>query len=528
MKIKKVLPILVMIPLLASCGGERKLVIPEIDVDSIVPTLPKKPTYNQGQIANDGANIDYLDFYEVSDFHGAVNSESDKLGLAKLAGYFDVKRQANEGGTVLLSSGDMFQGSADSNLTRGYMVNYAMNYMGFDSMAIGNHEFDWTDKWIRKNANLAYEGHKISFISANIVDKSTNNNPDFLSKSTIVERGGYKIGIIGSIGEKLKSSILKSCVENYNFTNEVEAVNAEAAKLKNVDKCHVVVLTSHNDVDEFQYKGLTNVDAVFGGHAHIVKNDVLIDNTIPAAQTNNYGKSVAHIRLSLDRDTKTVVNFTRDVDQNPYLLSGLQPNENVKTIMKSYDNAIGEIKRIKLGKCEEDLVADKALKAICVESMYQGALKGISELNLGINKEDILAAFHNINGGIRSDIKAGEITYNDVYNPFPFDNEIVLYKVSGSMFKSKASSYSDYAVRREVKDRDEVNNNKDYYLILTDFLALSSAYFGGIFNITEDQLIHTGKIVREEVADLIFQKENIKLADFDTNTLPYKAIPKIW
>ena len=523
MKIKRTIPLLLVVPLLASCGP-KELVIPTVDVDAITPTLPAKPTYNQGEIATDGT-LDFIDFYELSDMHGAVTKGDSEIGLAHLAGYLNVKRSQNPGGTVVVSSGDMFQGSADSNLTRGYMVNYAMNYMGFDSMAIGNHEFDWTDEWIKKNANLAYEGRKIPFISANIVDKSTNTTPSFLSKSTIVERGGYKIGIIGSIGEKLQSSILKSCVENYNFTDEIEAVNAEALKLKEQDKCHVVVLTSHNDIENLSSRGLKNVDAIFGGHAHLVKDDILVDGSVPAAQTNNYGKSIAHIRLALNKETKAIVSFTRDVDQSPASLPGVKAVDDVKTIMSSYDSAISEIKKIKLGKCEEDLIKDKMLKSVCVEGMYQGALKGIETLNLGIAKEDILATFHNVNGGIRADISAGEITYNDVYNPFPFDNEIVLYKIKGSLFKLRSSAYSKYAVRREFSSKDEIDSNKEYYLVLTDFIALSDEYFGKTFGIVEENLIRTGKVVRDEVANLIYKKGTIKSSEFDYNSLPYKAIP---
>ena len=417
MKAKKIIPILVMIPLLASCG-KKPLVIPTVDVDSITPVLPDKPAYNTGAIASNGTE-DFLDLYEISDMHGAVNQGSSEIGLAKLASYFDIKRAENQGGTVLLSSGDMFQGSADSNLTRGYMVNYAMNYMGFDSMAIGNHEFDWTDSWLKKNANLTYKDHKIPYISANIIDKRTNTTPEFLTKSTIVERGDYKIGIVGSIGDTLKSSILKSCVENYEFTNQVEAINSEAAKLKNVDKCDVVVLTAHDDIDNLAGKGIKNVDAIFGGHAHIVKK-ANVDNAIPAVQTENYGKSIAHIRLALDKNTKAVSWSQFNYDDSPLSLEGLTENQNIKTIMNSYSDGIKQIKDIKLGKTDKILKIDGALKGICVESMYQGALKGIKELGLDIKEEDIVATFHNVNGGIRSDIKAGDITYGDIYNPFPF------------------------------------------------------------------------------------------------------------
>ena len=140
---------------LSACGKSDKpkvkdpLIIPTVDVENLEVTLPDYPTYNQGSPKSVG-DYDYIDLYEVSDFHGAVDfkesSSSEAYpGLARMATYFDQRRAENPGGTLILSSGDMFQGSADSNSTRGFMVNYCMNYMGFDAMAIGNPEFDWTD-----------------------------------------------------------------------------------------------------------------------------------------------------------------------------------------------------------------------------------------------------------------------------------------------------------------------------------------------------------------------------------------------
>lgn len=525
MKTKKLLTTLFILPLLAGCGKQPEpkgdLVIPTVDVDAITPTLPEKPGYT-GNILSDGT-YDYIDFYQLSDMHGAVNSDSDKIGLAKLCSYLNIKRKQNPGGTVVVSSGDMFQGSAESNLTRGYMVNYSMNYMGFDSMAIGNHEFDWTDTWLKKNANLEYNGHKMSFISANIVKKGTNVKPDFLSKSVVVQRGEYKIGIIGSIGEKLKSSILASCVENYEFINQIDAVKAESTRLKEEEHCNVVILTAHDDIDNLSTLTKDYVDGVFGGHTHSDKASY-IDGVIPAVQTENYGKSISHIQLKIEKETKAVSCSVRELDDKPLTLQGLSEDANVKAIMNNYNSEINKIKELKLGKTEQTLVKDKALKGICVEAMYQGALKGINSLGLQIDPADILATFHNVNGGIRDDIKAGEITYGDVYNPFPFDNEVVLYKLTGSKFLSKTSKLTGLAARRTFEKRDEIDPKKDYYIVITDFLATSSAYLLDAFNISEQDLIRTGKVVRDEVADLIYQKDIIDGSIY-TNVAPYKDIP---
>ena len=284
---------------------KKPLVIPAVDVASLQINLPTRPTYNTGSIRGDD-NYDYIDLYELSDFHGAVNYEPDHssgayIGLPKLASYFESKRSANPGGTVIFSCGDMFQGSADSNLTRGYMVNYSMQYMGFDAMAIGNHEFDWTDEWMKKNAELQYNTSSIPFLGANI--QKNGEMPSFLKKSVVLQRAEYKIGVIGVIGSELENTILKSALEGYEFVKYQSIVDAEALRLKSEENCNAVVLLAHEAADKIEV--VSNVDAVFGGHAH--QDTESLNNGVPALATLNYGQSVAHIALKFNKSDKTLV-----------------------------------------------------------------------------------------------------------------------------------------------------------------------------------------------------------------------------
>lgn len=517
---------------LSGCGKKETpkkvkdpLVIPTVDVEHLEVNLPDYPTYNQGAPKTEG-NYDILDLYEVSDFHGAVDfKESSEIaypGLARMATYFNERRAENPGGTLLLSSGDMFQGSADSNSTRGFMVNYCMNYMGFDAMAIGNHEFDWTDTWIRKNANLAYNTRKIPYLGINILDKNTQELPDFCGKSTIVERGEYKIGIIGAIGSTLETSILRSCVENYEFVDEAPLINAEASRLREEDHCDVVVLIEHEGVDSI--KGIEGVDAIFGGHAH--ENKIGNVGEIPALATKNYGRGLAHIQLKIDKNSKDVsVNADQtgiysfsNSDKDAY-----EENAGIKAIMSEYAPSINSIKNIELGTAKDDLTLDKALKNICTKTMYDSATDSLAKST--IQKLDIIAAFHNVNGGIRDDIKAGTITYGSVYSAFPFDNEVVLVKAKGSAIKKKfdTQAVKNLGVYRTFDGKSDILDNQYYYYATTDFLALAEDIFG----LKDENLIRTGAVIRDIVAERIYQIDELKSTDFP-DTANYQNIPNVW
>lgn len=524
---KKKLFILPLISLLtlSGCKDKKKepLVIPNVDVENITLNLPELPTYNTGDIRSDGT-YDYIDLYEFSDFHGAVNYEDHSggtyLGLKKLATYLDEKRSQNEGGTLVLSSGDMFQGSADSNLTRGYLVNYCMNYMGFDAMAVGNHEFDWTEEWLKKNAELKYNTSSVPFLGANI--KKGDAMPEYLRKSVVIERGEYKIGVIGVIGSSLESSILKSAIAGFEFVPYGDIVTEEAARLRAEEDCNAVVLLAHDQADAIEL--FTGVDAIFGGHAH--KNfPGSIQNGVPSLATKNYGQSVAHIELKFDKVTKECNVDTYGLESFGQSDSSIADNAGISNIIGQYEPEINKIKNIKLGSADEELAYDKALKNICTETMFESAKNAAASLEVDASK--IVCAVTNYEGGIRDNIKAGEITYGDVYKCFPFDNEVVLIKVKGSYIKSNLTKINQLAIYRVFDKKSYFVDTEDYYMVTTDYLATADQFAPfGVF--TEADLIFSGKIVRDEVAQKIYDIGSIVNSSYDTVQLPFKPLPMVW
>ena len=485
------------------------LVIPSVNVEELEINLPALPTRNVGDVRSD-ANYEYIDVYELSDFHGAVNyethSDNDYVGLPRLATYLDGKRANNPGGTLVLSTGDMFQGSADSNLTRGYIVNYAMHYMGFDASAIGNHEFDWGLDWLKKNAELTYNGYSIPFVGANI--KKDGEILSFLKKSTVITRGEYKIGVIGVIGSDLESSVLKTALDGCEFTKYDDIVSAESARLRAEEGCQAVIMLAHEAADHIEYT--TGIDAIFGGHAH--KDKISSYGSIPAVATLNYGQSVGHISLKFDKVTKTFEGVDEaNIETMKSVASGLAENADIKSIMDQYAPEINKIKNIKLGTADSTLKIDSALANICTSTMFNEAIES-AKANTEIDTDKIVAAFHNVGGGIRADIEAGDITYGNVYKTFPFDNEIVLIKITGSEARSKLIKLKGLGCYRIFEKKDYFKADEEYYLVSTDYLAFSEQGFANFRDnpLEDSDLIRTGKVVRDSVANKIYQLDKVK------------------
>lgn len=116
-----------------------------------------------------------LTILHVNDTHGhiipyldkSVDPEQQVGGAEYLAKMIERERAANPDGTILLSAGDMFQGTPVSNLFHGKPVIEIMNYLRYDAMALGNHEFDWGQNVLQSIISSA----SFPVVSANIFER---------------------------------------------------------------------------------------------------------------------------------------------------------------------------------------------------------------------------------------------------------------------------------------------------------------------------------------------------------------------
>ncbi|MBQ4510565.1 MAG: hypothetical protein II984_07560, partial [Clostridia bacterium] len=170
-----------------------------------------------------------IDLYSINDLHGKFCDSSIQPGVDELGTFFENKKNEDDH-IVLLSAGDMWQGSAESVLTYGKIMVEWMNELGFTSMTLGNHEFDWGEEAIKENLKVA----DFPFLAINIYDRITGKRAEYCTPSIVVERGDIQIGIIGAIGD-CYSSISSDMVTGVTFKvgNELtNLVKEEASRLR--------------------------------------------------------------------------------------------------------------------------------------------------------------------------------------------------------------------------------------------------------------------------------------------------------
>ena len=408
-----------------------------------------------------------LDFYNLNDFHGAVEYNSDlyEPGINYLSSYFKYLKSNNEDGTVFTSSGDMWQGSCDSNLTKGQLVVDWMNLLGFEAQAVGNHEFDWTIDVIKENIA------KMDFplLACNICDIGTNNPVNWTTPYTTVTKKGVHIGIIGAIGETLKTSILSKNVKDVEFKdpNSLIGIYADELREKGAD---VVLVLLHDSTTAINSSTYEKIDGLFAGHAHTRENETY--GGVPAIQAGSNGKYIGHISLEYDFSTNAVVNSSGEYFYGSNSISyGIDAE--TKTLYDGYLNS--------------EMLAPKYE----VVSSYTG----------GISKENIPSLYNyyeyryynefhssdnyeitavNTNSA-RSEIPSGKaITYGDIYKALPFDNTLCVISILGSNI-SRVCNYGYFSTPSiDVASYSDISNmcnepNKKYYFLTIDYIATNEA-----------------------------------------------------
>ncbi len=418
---------------------------------------------------NDGACDDCqenvlvsLDFYSVNDLHGKFDDTSAQIGVDELSTYLKKAKNDNPY-TFVLSAGDMWQGSPESNLTKGALMTEWMNEIDFVSMTLGNHEFDWGTDYISSNAQLA----EFPFLGINVYERSTGKLASYCQPSVTVEKNGVKVGIIGAIGD-CRSSISGEFNQDLDFktgTALTKLVKAESEKLR-AEGTDVVVYSMHEDWGEAYDESLSNgyVDVVFEGHSHqtYAKTDNYGVYHLQAGGDNGKGISHASFQLNLANGNKKVTS-ARTVTTNVY--QSLTDDAVVDRLMDKYEAQIAPAYET-LGE-NDKLRESREILQTCAQLYYQTGVEAWSEYDIFLG------------GGYMSarapyKLYAGSLCYADVMNVLPFDNQLVLCSISGKNLKEKFLSERDkYYVYCGDNDKNSVQDNKTYYIVTDTY---SSTY----------------------------------------------------
>lgn len=226
-------------------------------------------------------------------------------GFLRRAAMIDQMRKEDKE-LLLLDSGDFSQGSPYYTMFKGDVETELMNIMGYDAATIGNHEFDFGLD------NMARLFKKVNFpiVCANY-DFTGTVVEGLVKTYVVIKRKGVKIGIFG-LSPKLEGLVMASTCAGVKYLDPIKTANDIADKLKNEEKCDVVICLSHLGWDEAGLNDMEmmaktrNIDLVLGGHSHsyfqklnYVRN--LDGKEIPNDQNGKHGIFVGKITFTLEK-----------------------------------------------------------------------------------------------------------------------------------------------------------------------------------------------------------------------------------
>lgn len=402
-----------------------------------------------------------INVFGINDFHGCYEETDSEPGLSKIGEYLIEQKENNPSNTIILSSGDMWQGTIESNLNRGALVTECMNAIGFDSMTIGNHEFDWNEVPINYNE----ENMNFPLLGCNIFYKDTKIRPSYLTPYTIVSKSDLKIGIIGAVQQGIGSDIIRSVSDKFDFVNPINYIKEYSDILYKEKDCDAVILSTH-DGDFRSYYDLTEespisnkkyVNAIFLGHDHNSKNGNL--NGIPYVEGGKNGRYISKISLTIEKNggntniksSSSVIN-AKDVCK--------KTSSTIDNIYSKYKPQIDEQKNEEVGVASRTLSNDK-LGNVANQAM-------ISFVNNNQDEFKKKVTYSAINkGGIRSTISEGIVNYGDIYKCFPFDNHLVLFGLTNDQYEVLSLNGFCYVL---TTGNIVMAGDNLYYLVTLDYV----------------------------------------------------------
>lgn len=370
-----------------------------------------------------------LKILHVNDTHGHIipyieNSISTQVpvsGADHMAKMIENERAANPDGTIVLSAGDMFQGTPVSNIFRGKPVIEIMNYLKFDAMALGNHEFDWGQDVLHGIISSA----AFPVLSANISRK--DGKPFEGAKPyVIIERKGLSIAIIGLTTPEAPVTSKPGNLVGLSFARPADIMPRLVKEVRAKGAALVIVLSHIGlNADKELAKAVRGIDIIVGGHSHTVVPDPVNQSGTIVVQAGSNGLYLGVLDILFDPAKKEVTGYT---EKNELELVSAGPEDKtdraVAQIVDSYEKKVREEFSKVIGMAALDLLRQPAAESN-LGDLITDAMRESSGAQI---------AFYN-GGGIRTDLLKGPITLESVYTVLPFDNDIVTMDLTGKQIK---------------------------------------------------------------------------------------------
>jgi len=390
------------------------------------PVSPPQPASRSAQPAPGEPRR--LRIIGTNDFHGAMDPRPDDNGVMRggAANLAAMIRQAErecrqpECVTILVDGGDEFQGTPASNFVYGRSVVPIFNYLGYSAAALGNHEFDWGLDTLRARMRDA----RYPFLGANIRFKATGADVPWIANDTIIQRGPFRVGIIGFSTVETPNTTWGPNVADFRFDDEAPIVDSIAPALRARGADFVIVIghlgarydaagACTGEAADLGNHITAKVDAIISGHSHTRVDGSVKGNPLVQARSRAQAIDI----VDLDKFGAPAHHEVRDV-----FADSVTPDADVAQIVA---NARQYLDRVAPQINWPVATIASAMR----NSGNQHALGNLIADAMRVVGGGDLAVMNS--GGVRQSLPAGVATYGTLFEVQPFGNKLVRVRVTG-------------------------------------------------------------------------------------------------
>ena len=486
-----------------------------------------------------------LTILHTNDNHGRFwHNRSGEYGMAARATLIQSIRDevAGTGGhTLLLSGGDINTGVPESDLQDAEPDFKGMNYMAYDAMALGNHEFDNPLSVLRQQHDWA----RFPFLSANIINQDTGM-PLFKSHE-IFDLDGLKVAVVGFTTQDTVR------IGNPEFLQGLEIQSPIAVATKIVPaiaaNSDLVVAVTHMGHYRFGENGgnapgdvalakaVDGLDVIVGGHSQTATFSPDVQNDTLIVQAKEWGKYVGRLDLQLRNGEISVVNYQLipvnlkkkvllDGEKvSVYIDQEIVADETLKAMLEPYQNQGQEQLMQVIGQADAVFVG--AREQVRTNETNLGNLIALAQM------ERVQADLGIMNsGGIRDDMPAGDITYKDVLKVQPFSNTVAYVDLTGAELmpylqvaankEAGSGAFAQFAGTTITMNGNSIESatvagklveaSKTYRLAINAYMASGGDGYPRLSD--HANYVNSGFVDAEVLKDYISSRSPLKAADF--------------
>ncbi|MGH9333070.1 MAG: bifunctional metallophosphatase/5'-nucleotidase [Vicinamibacteria bacterium] len=350
-------------------------------------------------------------------------------GIAEMTTLIRTLRKT-EPNTFLFDSGDIFTGAL-AKLTEGELAFELMISMGYDAMAIGNHEFEYGAEIFAREKNRA----PFPVLGANLFYRGTNH--PFAQAHTVLERNGIRIGVIGIMGQDAATAIIPSFIAPVDVADPARAVRRSVSELR--DDVDLIVLLTHQgktapmqtdaeidprlqrdiDADYALAGAVEGIDVLFAGHADAGTPEPVVHEKTGTLIMQTYGQAtyLGYLQLTLDGGTGRIASHEGTLI--PVDSARLSPDPAVRAKLEKYRSLYPELQQ-KVGRTEARMNR-RYIDESDVGNLFADIFVSASKADIGF--------VHS--GSLRKDLPAGDVALVDILDTYPFVDDIVVMRMTG-------------------------------------------------------------------------------------------------